>query len=54
MLSALIDGSLSEKIDKLERNTGQLFKVVFERLDYIDSKAEGEKVIKRNKVGFKN
>jgi len=46
------EGSLHNKVDKLEKNTDRLFKIVFERLDYIDSEAKKEVATKRNKVGF--
>jgi len=46
-------GPLYEKVDKLEKNTGRLFKIVFERLDYIDSRTKNEVVAKKNKIGFK-
>ena len=48
------EGSLSEKVDELGRNTNQLFKIVFERLDYIDSIIKEEPLIKKTKIGFKN
>ena len=49
-----LEGSLHEKVDKLEKNTDRLFKIVFERLDYIDSETKKEVVVKKNRVGFKS
>ena len=48
------EGSLHEKVDKLGKNTDRLFKIVFERLDYIDSETKKEVTVKRSKVGFKS
>jgi hypothetical protein len=45
---------LCEKVDKLEQNTTSLFKIVFERLDYVESNIKNEVKIKRNRIGFKS
>jgi phage regulator Rha-like protein len=47
------EDSLSEKVDKLQQSTDQLFRIVFERLDYLDSEIEKKRVVKRTKIGFK-
>lgn len=48
------EDSLSEKVGKLQQSTNQLFRIVFERLDYIDLEMEEKRVIKRTKIGFKS
>ena len=35
-----MDSSLSDRVDKMEKGTNQLFKIVFERLDTLDEMHE--------------
>lgn len=46
------DGSLSDRVDKLEKGTDKLFKIVFERLDHIDLQIEEVPKTERKRVGF--
>lgn len=47
-----MEGSLNERISKLEKGTNQLFKVVFERLDAVEETAPTHSPI-RKKIGLK-
>lgn len=47
-----IENFHSSKIEKLEKNTTKLFRIVFERLDNLDE-ALGPKVSHRKKIGLK-
>jgi hypothetical protein len=47
-----MESGLSEKMDKLERNTNHLFKVVFERLDSLDETLP-EHPRDRKRIGLK-
>jgi hypothetical protein len=50
-----LESGISERIDKLERNTNHLFKIVFERLDSLEENdlPKYEHPKDRKKIGFK-
>lgn len=47
-----MESSLSDHVDKLEKGTNQLFKIVFERLDTLDDQINPKLPDKRKKIGF--
>ena len=49
-----MDNSLSEKVDKLEKGTNKLFKIVFERLDGLEEQITPKLPANRKKIGIKN
>jgi len=49
----LLEKDLSQKVDKLERGTNHLFKIVFERLDNIEEIIIPKLSPKRKKIGLK-
>ncbi len=49
----LIGISQDEKLDKLEKNTNKLFKIVFERMDSISEIVEIKFPARRKKIGLK-
>ncbi len=48
-----LDSSLSDRMDKLEKGTGQLFKVVFEKLDSLEESVNPRLNPNRKKIGLK-
>jgi len=47
-----MDSSFSERVNKLEEGTNQLFKVGFERLDTLEDQINPELPSNRKKIGF--
>jgi phage regulator Rha-like protein len=47
-----IENANSEKINKLEKNTHKLFKIVFERMDNIESVIDSKLPSKKKKIGL--
>ena len=47
-----IENSLPEKVSKLEQGTNKLFKVVFERLDFLEEQANPRLDPQRRKIGL--
>lgn len=50
----LLEKGLSERIDKLENGTNQVFKAVFERLDSIEDVIDTKLPTTKRKIGLKN
>ena len=49
-----METSQEDKLDKLEKNTNKLFKIVFERMDSISEIVEIKLPSKRKKIGLKD
>ena len=47
-----LEERMDRKVDSLKENVSQVFKVVFQRLDDLESVPEGQK--KRKKIGLKD
>jgi hypothetical protein len=49
----VMEGSLNERVSKLEKGTNQLFRVVFERLDAVEEDAAPTLNPSRKRIGLK-
>lgn len=49
-----MDGSSNERLDKLEKGTHKLFKIVFERLDSLEEEITPKLPANRKKIGLKS
>ena len=49
----LLEKTINEKVDKLERDTSKLFKIVFERLDNYEDQLIPRLAPNRRKIGLK-
>ncbi|MFZ4712220.1 MAG: hypothetical protein ACOYL6_00785 [Bacteriovoracaceae bacterium] len=48
-----MEASLSDRVEKLEKETNQLFKVVFEQLDSIKEQVTPKLPANRKKIGLR-
>lgn len=49
-----MDNSLVERVSKLEKGTNKLFRLVFERLDFIEEKVEPKLNPNRKRIGLRS
>ncbi len=49
-----MEASIKEEVGNLKKNTNQLFKIVFERLDNLDQQITPKLPANRKKIGLKH